>query len=136
MSTLSLVIIIVVALVPVIVFWGFAAFFAHRAKNQPEKLQSVYHTSFLLSLVVLFFVFSYNLYTTHQFSMQNFADYKLASDSTPAREALFKEISNPQNKVLCKQQDNYEWVIINPGTEHQIGFLIPLDKFIVLERTN
>jgi len=135
-SALSIIIIFVVALIPVLVFWGFATFFAHRTNRQAEKLQSVYHTSFLLSLVVLFFVFSYNLYTTHQFSMQNFADYKLASDSAPAREALFKEISNQQNKVLCKQQDDYEWIIINPGTEHQIGFLIPLDKFVVLERTN
>lgn len=135
MSTLSFLIIFGIALVPCLLFWLFSKFFAHRSRGDAEKLASVYHASFLLSLFVLFFVFSYNLYTTHQFSLQNFADYKLASDSKPARDALFEAISNPKNEVFCKQQDDYEWVIVNPGTDRQVGFLIPLDKFVVLERT-
>ena len=106
MSTLSFVIIFAIAFVPVLVFWLFTKFFASRCQGDPAKLHSVYHTSFLLSLFVLFFVFSYNLYTTHEFSMQNFADYKLADDSKQAREALFKAISDPQTKILCKQQES------------------------------
>ena len=136
MSTLSILLIFAVALVPVLIFFLFAKFFAHQNRSDPSKLASVYHVCFLLALAVLFFVFSYNLYTTHAFSVQNAADYKLASDSKPARDALWQAISNRNNTVLCKQQDNYEWVIINPGSQNQVGFLIPLDKFIVLQRTN
>lgn len=136
MSTFSVLLIFAVAFVPVLVFFLLSKLFAHQCGGDAGKLASVYHVSFLLSLAVLFFVFSYNLYTTHEFSIQNAADYKLAADSKPAREALWQAISDPNNTVYCKQQDNYEWVIINPGSQNQVGFLIPLDKFIVLQRTN